>query len=42
MKYFSRWSATPQKRKEGLNLSTWESLKKIGFKVVAANIQLGT
>ena len=42
MKYFSHWNATLQKRKEGLNLSTWESFKKVGFKVAAANIRLGT
>ena len=41
MKRCSHWNAISQKRQEDLNLSTLESLK-VSFKVVAANIRLGT
>ena len=41
MKHFSHWNEIPQKRKEGLNVSTLVSLN-VSFKVVAANIRLGT
>ena len=39
MKHFSHWNAISQKRTEGLNLSTLESLK-VSFKMVA-DIRLG-